>query len=171
MDAPNLTLVGSSTPIEFPFHSHIMSFVVLTNQVRRSYVRCSSKGGVRLPFGDPYLILCLPDNFSLLVTSDRTSAQNAPILVWDTSTGKQVKSPQARRGFTTFLAFTPDGQMLWGAGEHGDLTAWDTHGWNLLAENIGGVTPVFNLHGFRFAGDGRHYLFFSDLLIGLYGLP
>jgi hypothetical protein len=47
--------------------------------------------------------------------------------------------------------------------------AWDTSEWNFLAENIGGITPIFNLHGFQFVGDGRHYLLLSDLLLGLYG--
>jgi WD40 repeat protein len=98
-------------------------------------------------------------------------SETTPIVIWDTSTGEQIQSLQAGQGFTAFLSFTPDGKMLWRAGEHGNLTAWDTSEWNLLAENVGGVTPIFNLHGFQFTGDGRHYLLFSDLLIGLYGLP
>ncbi len=57
-----------------------------------------------------------------------------------------------------------------GAGKRGDLTAWDTGEWNFLAENIGGITPILNLHGFQFTGAGRHYLLFSDLLLALYGV-
>lgn len=110
-------------------------------------------------------------SLSLLATSEHAPAQGAPIIIWDTSTGVRVKSLQAGKRFTAFLAFSPDGKMLWRAGEHGDLTAWETGEWNFLANNIGGITPVFNLHGFQFTGDGRHYLLFSDLLIALYGLP
>jgi hypothetical protein len=51
------------------------------------------------------------------------------------------------------------------------LKAWETGEWNFLAENIGGVTPIFNLQGFQFVGDSRHYFLLSDLLLGLYGLP
>ncbi len=115
-------------------------------------------------------VYAVSPDFSLLAISESAPSQNAPILVWDTSTGAQVQSLKVRRGFTTFLAFTPDGSMLWRAGDRGDLTAWDTSTWDVLAENIGGITPIFNLHGFQFTGDGRHYLLFSDLLIGLYGL-
>jgi hypothetical protein len=43
--------------------------------------------------------------------------------------------------------------------------------WQLLAENIGGITPIFNLCGFQFVEDGWHYLLFSALHLGFYGLP
>ncbi len=115
-------------------------------------------------------IYTISPDFSQLATSESAPSASAPVLIWNTSTGEQIASLPVSRGFTTFLAFTPDGRMLWRAGEHGDLTAWDTSTWGLLAQNIGGVTPIFNLHGFQFMGDGRHYLLSSDLLIGLYGL-
>ena len=110
-----------------------------------------------------------PD-LSLLATSERMPVENAPVLVWDISTGEQILSLPADRGFTAFLSFTPDGQMLWRVEERGDLTAWDTSDWQFLAGHIGGLVPVFNLHGFQFVDDGRHYLLFSDLHLGLYGL-
>jgi len=125
-----------------------------------------------LRFGMPCdCVYAVSPNLSLLATSERAPAEGAPIVIWDTSTGVQIQSLQADKGFTAFLAFTPDGQMLWGAGDRGDLAAWDTEEWNFVAENIGGITPIFNLHGFQFVGDGRHYLLFSDLLLALYGLP
>ena len=110
-----------------------------------------------------------PD-LSRLATSERMPAENAPVLVWDTSTGEQIQSLTVKRGFTTFLAFTPDGQMLWRVERRGDLTAWDTTDWQLLAEHIGGIVPILNLHGFQFVDDGRHYLLYSELHLGLYGL-
>jgi WD40 repeat protein len=110
-----------------------------------------------------------PD-LSLLATSERMPAENAPVLVWDTSTGEQIQSLTVKRGFTTFLAFTPDGQMLWRLERRGDLAAWDTTDWQLLAEHIGGIVPILNLHGFQFVDDGRHYLLYSELHLGLYGL-
>lgn len=116
-------------------------------------------------------VYALSPDLSLLATSERAPVKNAPILVWDVSTGKQIQSLKGGLDFTTFLAFSPNGQMLWRAGEHGDLTAWDTNEWKLLAENIGGLTPILNLGGFQFVGDGRHYLLFSYLHIGLYGVP
>ncbi len=115
-------------------------------------------------------VYAVSPDLALLATSESAPSQGAPILIWNTSTGMQVQSLQVRRGFTAFLSFTPDGRMLWRAGDRGDLTAWDTSTWDLQAENIGGITPIFNLHGFEFTGDGRHYLLFSDLLVGLYGL-
>jgi hypothetical protein len=48
--------------------------------------------------------------------------------------------------------------------------AWETGDWQILAEHIGAITPIFNLHVFQFVDDSRHYLLFSDLHIGLYGL-
>jgi WD40 repeat protein len=123
-------------------------------------------------FGIPCdCIYAVSPNFSLLATAERAPSESAPILIWDTAAGVQIKSLQAGKGLTAFLAFTPDGQMLWRAGNRGDLTAWDTGEWNFLAENIGGITPIFNLLGFKFVADGRHYLLFSDLHLGLYGLP
>jgi hypothetical protein len=78
---------------------------------------------------------------------------------------------QASRGVTAFLVFSPDGRMLWRADQRGDLVAWDPGERTFLAENIGGITPIINLHGFKFSNDGRYYLLYSDLLLGLYGLP
>jgi WD40 repeat protein len=123
-------------------------------------------------FGMPCdCVYVVSPNLSLLATSERASAESAPIVIWDTSTGVQVASLQDGEGMTAFLAFSPDGKMLWRAGARGDLTAWDTGEWNFLAENIGGITPIFNLQDFQFVGDSRHYLLVSDQLLGLYGLP
>ena len=115
-------------------------------------------------------IYAFSPDLSRLATSERMPAENAPVLVWDTSTGEQTQSLTVKRGFTTFLAFTPDGQMLWRVERRGDLTAWDTTDWQLLAEHIGGIVPILNLHGFQFVDDGRHYLLYSELHLGLYGL-
>lgn len=49
--------------------------------------------------------------------------------------------------------------------------AWRTSDWQFLAEQIGGITPIFHLHGFQFVDNGQHYLLFSDLHPCLYGLP
>ncbi|HLO32549.1 MAG TPA: WD40 repeat domain-containing protein [Anaerolineales bacterium] len=118
-------------------------------------------------------VYALSPNFSLLATSEGATAtgESAPVVIWDISTGVQIKSLQAGKGFTVFLLFTPDGQMLWRAGDRGSVTAWDTSEWNLLAENIGGITPIFDLRGFQFVGNQRGYLLSSDLLLALYGLP
>jgi len=124
-----------------------------------------------LRFGMPCdCIYALSPSLSLLATSERES-DGAPILIWDTSSGVQIQSLATSKGFTAALAFTPDAQMLWRASDRGDLTAWDTSEWNFLTENIGGITPIFNLHGFQFVPDGQGYLLFSDLLLALYGLP
>ncbi len=124
-----------------------------------------------LRFGMPCdCIYALSPSLSLLATSERAS-EAAPILIWDTSSGVQIQSLAAGKSFTSFLAFTPDGQMLWRASDRGDLTAWGTSEWNFLAENIGGITPIFNLHGFQFVANGQGYMLFSDLLLALYGLP
>jgi WD40 repeat protein len=111
-----------------------------------------------------------PD-LSLLASSERALSESAPVLVWDTATGEQIQTLTGGRGSTTFLAFSPDGKMLWRAGDHGDLSAWETETWQLLAENIGTFLPIINLHGFQFVEDGRHYLLVSDQHLGLYGLP
>jgi len=125
-----------------------------------------------LRFGMPCdCVYAISPSLSLLATSERPPAESAPVVIWDTSAGVQVQSLQAGKGFTAFLAFSPDGKMLWRASNRGDLTAWDTGEWNFLAENIGGITPIFNLQGFQFVGDSRHYLLLSDLLLGLYGPP
>jgi len=125
-----------------------------------------------LRFGMPCdCVYAISPSLSLLVTAERGSAENTPIVIWDTATGVQIQSLHAGKGFTAFLAFTPDGRMLWRASDHGDLTAWETGEWNLLAENIGGITPIFNLLGFQFTEDGRGYLLFSDLLLGFYSPP
>ena len=127
-----------------------------------------------LRFGIPCeCVYALSPNLSLLATSGgvAATADSSPVVIWDTSTGLQIKSLDTGKGLTVFLLFTPDGQMLWRAGDRGRLTAWDTSEWKLLAENIGGITPVFNLRAFRFVAGGRGYLLSSDLLLGLYGLP
>jgi hypothetical protein len=110
-----------------------------------------------------------PD-FSLFAASESPPSESAPIVIWDVSTGEQIQSLEGREGFTAFLLFAPDGNMLWRATDRGNLTAWGTRDWQLLAEQIGGITPIFNLHGFQFVDDGRYYLLFSDLHLGLYGL-
>jgi WD40 repeat protein len=123
-------------------------------------------------FGMPCdCVYALSPNLTLLATSGRTPAESTFIVIWDTSTGAQVQTLQASRGITAFLAFSPDGRMLWRADQNGDLVAWDPGERTFLAENIGGVTPIFNLHGFQFTNDGRYYLLYSDLSLGLYGLP
>ncbi|HEU0294838.1 MAG TPA: WD40 repeat domain-containing protein [Anaerolineales bacterium] len=109
-----------------------------------------------------------PD-LSLMATSERMPAEKAPVLVWDISTGEQIQSLPVTRGFTEILSFTPDGQMLWRVEQRGDLMAWDTRDWQFLASHIGGLVPILNLHGFQFEDDGRHYLLYSDLHLGLYG--
>jgi WD40 repeat protein len=126
----------------------------------------------RLRFGMPCeCIYALSLNLTLLATSERTPAESLFIKIWDTSTGVQVQTLQASRGVTAFLVFSPDGRMLWRADQRGELVAWDPGERTFLAETIGGVTPIFNLHGFKFSNDGRYYLLYSDLLLGLYGLP
>jgi hypothetical protein len=97
--------------------------------------------------------------------------ENAPVLIWDVSTGEQIQSLQGGRHFAAFLSFTPDGSMLWRAGNLADLVAWDTREWQLLAENIGVLVPIFDLDGFQFGGNSRNYLLFSQRHLGLYGLP
>ncbi|MFT3891624.1 MAG: hypothetical protein QM730_08335 [Anaerolineales bacterium] len=111
-----------------------------------------------------------PD-LSLFAASERAPSEKAPVVIWDTATGEQLQSLEAGRGFTSALAFTPDGKMLWRAGDRGDLSAWATDDWRLLAENIGTFLPITNLHGFRFVDDGKHYLLYSDQHLGLYGVP
>ena len=124
-----------------------------------------------LSFGIPCdCVYAFSPDFSLFAASESASSENAPILIWHVSTGKQLESLEGNEGFTAFLLFSPDGEMLWRAGERGDLMAWDTRDWQFLATQIGGITPIFNLHGFQFMSDGRHYLLFSDLHFGLYGL-
>ena len=126
----------------------------------------------RLRFGIPCeCVYALSPNLTLLATSERTPAESLFIKIWDTSTGAQVQTLQASRGVTAFLVFSPDGRMLWRADQRGDLIAWNPSERTFLAENIGGITPIINLHGFKFSNDGRYYLLYSDLLLGLYGLP
>lgn len=123
-------------------------------------------------FGIPCdCVYAVSPDFALFATSARAPTENAPILIWDISTGEQLQTLEGNKGFTEFLLFTPDGKMLWRARERGDLMAWNTSDWQLLAGQIGGITPIFNLHGFQFVGNGRYYLLFSDLHLGLYGLP
>jgi WD40 repeat protein len=123
-----------------------------------------------LRFGMPCdCVYAVSPSLSLLATSERAPVEDAPVVIWDTSTGMQIESLSADGGITAFLVFTPDGEMLWRASDRGNLMAWDTLEWDFLAENIGGITPIFNLQGFQFVGDGRHYLLLSDLLLGLYG--
>jgi WD40 repeat protein len=125
-----------------------------------------------LSFGIPCdCVYAFSPDFSLLAASEGTPSENAPILIWDVATGEQIRSLEGNEGFTAFLVFGPDGKMLWRARERGDLMAWRSSDWQFLAEQIGGITPIFNLHGFQFVNDGRHYLLFSDLHLGLYGLP
>jgi len=125
-----------------------------------------------LRFGLPCdCFYALSPNLTLLATSERTPAESIFIKIWDTSTGALVQTLQASRGVTAFLVFSPDGNMLWRADQRGDLVAWNPSERTFLAENIGGITPIFNLQGFKFSNDGRYYLLYSDLLLGLYGLP
>jgi WD40 repeat protein len=124
-----------------------------------------------LRFGRPCdCIYAFSPDLSLMASADRIPAEKAPVLVWDISTGEQMQSLEVTRGFTAFLAFTPDGGMLWRVEQRGDLMAWDTSDWQFLAEHIGGLVPILNLHGFQFVDDGRYYLLYSDLHLGLYGL-
>lgn len=116
-------------------------------------------------------VYALSPALTQLATSERTQAESTLITVWDTSTGMPIQSLQAGRGITAFLVFTPDGSMLWRADQRGELIAWETAEWTLLAETIGGITPIFNLHEFRFLSGGRYYVLLSDLHLGLYGVP
>jgi WD40 repeat protein len=111
-----------------------------------------------------------PD-LSLFALSERVASENAPIVIWDMATGDQVQSLVGNEGPTVFLLFSPDGKMLWRAAQHGDLQAWRTSDWQLLADHIGGFMPIFNLRDFQFVDDGRHYFLLSDRHFGVYGLP
>ena len=122
-------------------------------------------------FGRPCdCIYAFSPDLTLLATSERMPAEKAPVLVWDISTGEQIGSLPVNRGFTSILSFSPDGQMLMRVEQRGDVTAWDTRDWQFLADHIGGLVPIINMHGFQFVDDGRHYLLYSDLHLGLYGL-
>ena len=126
----------------------------------------------QMRFGIPCdCVYAFSPDFSLLATSERPPAENAPILIWDVLTGEQIQIIEGSPGFTMFLEFTPAGDMLWRARERGDLTAWSTTDWRLLAEQIGGITPISSLQGFQFVEGGQRYLLYSDLHLGLYGLP
>ena len=116
-------------------------------------------------------VYALSPDLSLLATSERSPAESPPVLIWDTSTGDQLQSLEETQGSTAFLAFTPNGRMLWRVTARGDVMAWDTSSWLFLAKHIGGITPIFNLSSFQFTEDGRNYLMLSDLHLGLYGLP
>lgn len=111
-----------------------------------------------------------PD-FSLFALSERAASENVPIVIWDIATGDQLQSLDGSDGLTAFLLFSPDGKMLWRAGEHGNLKAWSTDDWQLLADHIGGFMPIFNLRSFQIVDDGRHYFLISDMHFGFYGLP
>lgn len=116
-------------------------------------------------------IYAFSPDFSLFALSERGPLENAPIVIWDISSGDQLQSLDRNEGGTAFLLFSPDGKMLWRAGERGDLTAWGTSDWQLLGAHIGGFMPIFNLRSFQFVDDGRHYFLISDMHFGLYGLP
>lgn len=111
-----------------------------------------------------------PD-FSLFASAERTPSEDASITIWDIATGAQLQSLAANEGFTAFLLFSPDGQMLWRAGERGDLQAWRSDDWQLVAEQIGGFTPIFHLRQFKIVDNGRYYFLLSDMHFGLYGVP
>jgi WD40 repeat protein len=85
-------------------------------------------------------------DLALLATSERAPSETAPILIWDTASGEQIQTLEGGRGLTSILQFSPDGKMLWRAGDRGDLSAWATDDWRLLAENIGTFLPIINLH-------------------------
>lgn len=123
---------------------------------------------IRIPCDCLY---ALSPDLSLLATSAINPTDSVPILIWDVATGKQLQSLESGKDPTMFLSFSPDGHMLWSAGKHGALTAWDTTEWKQLAENIGTFVPIINLRDFEFVDDGRHYLILSDQHLGLYGLP
>jgi WD40 repeat protein len=116
-------------------------------------------------------VYALSPDLSLLATSELNPTDSVPILIWDVATGKQLQSLEGIKDSSMFLSFSPDGRMLWSAGKHGALTAWDTQAWKLLAENIGTFVPIINLRGFEFIDNGRNYLILSDQHLGLYGLP
>lgn len=109
-----------------------------------------------------------PD-LSLLATSDL--AENVTVLIRRTSSGRQVNSLRGGKGYTAVVSFSPGGDMLWRAGDAGDLAAWDTSTWQMLGDNLAGATPRFNVRGFQFTDDGRYLLILSDMHLGLYGLP
>jgi WD40 repeat protein len=125
-----------------------------------------------LRFGRPCdCVYAFSPDLAWMASAERMSAEKSPVIVWDISTGEQIASLEVSRGFTALLSFGPDGQMLWRVEQRGGLIAWDTRNWQFLAEHIGGLVPILNLHGFQFVDDGRYYLLYSDLHLGLYGLP
>ena len=56
-----------------------------------------------------------------------TGAENQPIKVWDTTTGREVATlPGARTGWIRDIAFSPDGRHIVSCDSSGTVNVWDT---------------------------------------------
>jgi len=91
--------------------------------------------GSRIPFG---ISRCIIFPFS------DHNAMNTPLL-WNTSTGRQLRSFSGHTDSITDLAFSPDGRLLFSASRDVTIMIWDAESGGKLAALIGHTQAAENL--------------------------
>jgi WD40 repeat protein/serine/threonine protein kinase len=75
--------------------------------------------------------------------------------LWDTASGKELRTLSGHHGGTTDLAFSPDGQTLVSCGFTGTLRLWEPQSGS-LRQTITLTVPCGYLGGIAFSADGHH---------------
>ena len=79
------------------------------------------------------------------------SVSDKEIILWDVSTGRQLKTCPIKKNVRSML-FSPDGKKLICGGFDGSIRLWDTHTGNLLSTHIGHTDPITTM---LFLEDGK----------------
>lgn len=75
---------------------------------------------INKPFTGVYAVQFSPDGKNLV-----SAGADGAIKLWNTATGKEIKSMQGHDGDVTSVAFSPDGRFLVSGGRDGTVRLWD----------------------------------------------
>jgi WD40 repeat protein len=75
---------------------------------------------INKPFTGVYAVQFSPDGKNLV-----SAGADGAIKLWNTATGKEIKSMQGHDGDVTAVAFSPDGRFLVSGGRDGTVRLWD----------------------------------------------
>jgi WD40 repeat protein len=87
-----------------------------------------------------------------------SAGEDGTVSLWDTSSGKLVRTLKAHSSKALCVSFSPDGRLIASAGDDGQVKLWDAaSGQAMRSLALGGKTPLLgpSIHALAFSPDGR----------------